>query len=227
MKYGMRILALAAVLAALAGCGNTEASVAEASAAEFGELVSAPEEQAEVTAAATAPTEPEAAYAEAAELPELTYCAVRSVVYGAYMDGVGYDPNSSGCFWRAISYLVGQTAEQDGAVTLTEAELAPYVAALFGGFEAQYPSVGEENPYAEEVYADGQTEYQIARWDLSDMTMTASEPEDQGDGTYLCRVEACRDGAQPSSYTVTLTDYAGTDRDGMGFSHSIAGLEKN
>lgn len=233
MKYKLQLFAIGvSLLYLLSGCGASAQSPAapEETAQRFGaENPTGTSEPASETAAPRAAQTPNPqtaaeSTAEAAQsgLPTPDEQALLSAMLADYQDGLSYDPEDPVYFWRAVGYLAGSSGQaSDGAVKLSAGELAPYVEALFGPYTLQYPSLGEENPLVSEEYVNGQTLYTVTASGPFDQTVTMTEPEAQGDGTYLCHAELVQGTQILAGYTVTLRDYSGS---GTRFTHSIAGL---
>lgn len=226
MKYRSIALLLVLLLALTAcGTGNTASAGAEPDQEPetFGaEAVdSAPAPMAETTSA----PEPESAVEASATTENLDDQVLLCLLLTDCVDGMGYDPLSSGCFWRAVGYLMAQGGgtAQDGQVSMTEAELEPLVTALFGPYEDQYPALTEEDPLVASEYVDGEMVYSVALQELPEYTVTQSQPEPQEDGTYRCQAELLKDGEILGTYTVTLADYPAADGR---FTCCVTGLEK-
>lgn len=249
MKYKCGLLAAAlGLVCLLAGCGSTGAQPSEsvpAAPAETGafgmvSIAETPEQMAEITAApapesSAAEELPEASSAEEMAEPEepvdLTNLAVKSVLCSEYLDRLTYDRADPVFFWRAVGYLVGQVGEQypeatleGDMVTIPADGAAPFVTALFGSYEEQYPSLGEENPLIATEYQEQQEIYKVSRMDLSTMDVTMGQMELQEDGTYRCRAELQEDGQTVAVYVLTLTKYPETEGETPLFAYSITGL---
>lgn len=252
MKYKAWALLLAlSLLLALAACGEaggrSGAALSESSAEEseaFGaeNVEGTPERMAETTmASGSGQTEPQMAseqeaLTEEAPLPagavDLTGLAIKSAVCVEYLDGLAYDREEPVYFWRAVGYLVGLAGDQcpaavvgDGFVTLTADELSGFVTALFGGYDTQYPSLGEENPLVASEYEDGTEIYRVTQWDLSAQSVAVTEPEAQGDGSYQVRAEIVEDDGTVAAYRVTLEDYPDSEGETALFAYSITAVE--
>ena len=245
MKFKYMALLLLLV-AALTACGDVASSSAQDLAAPqpetFGaaEMDSAPEQMAETTTAqAVSPATQETA--EPSAFTELDQRAVLCALISEAVDGYTYDPFSSGFFWRAVGYLASVAEDatgaaiEDGQVELTEEQVKPLAAALFGPYDGQYPSLSEEDPLVAQEYVDGAYRYTVTSMGPLNYTVDLTQPEPQGDGTYLCEAELTPvwqsqepDGQDSSydavlgRYVVTLTDYAG---EGDAFSYSITGVQ--
>lgn len=251
MKYHIRMFALILALACLlAGCGAAGQAASSVSAPEasepaaFGmEISGAPEQLAETTASAGAASMEEPQSAEehqsgeepgsaVEEAKDLTRLAVKSAVSAAYLDGLAYDGEDPVYFWRAIGYLVGLAGEEDPAVSaeddallIAAEDMAPLVAALFGPYDQQYPSLGEENPLVASEYVDGAEFYRVSPWDFSGIEVTMTEPETAEDGSLTCRAEVTEDGEKKAGYTVTLSEYTAPEGRTPLFAYSVTGLE--
>lgn len=216
----------------LTGCGGEQAasSAPQESPGTFGvaDMASAPAMEAETTQAPSQPedmaSDPEPAEeADPAMDPEaLTELAVECAVAAIYHDRLTYDPGDPVYFWRALGYLLGHAGTiSDGQVKIPTGDVGPYVAALFGEYTEQYPSLGEENPLVYEE--DGvYTVSVLGPFDHS-FTMTEIVPEDGG---YSCHAEVSGS-AGTAGYTVTLTDWAGDPEAGMRFRYSIASVTED
>lgn len=227
MKY-RHIALLLSLLLALTACGAPAASSDSQPAPEpetFGaETVdSAPAPMAETTTAPE-PEQAESAAESPAPAVNLDEQVLLSLLLTDCVDGMGYDPMSSGCFWRAVGYLAGHGGGtvEDGRVTLTAEQLDALVTALFGPYEEQYPSLSEEDPFVTEEYVDGQSVYTVITTGPFHYTVNRSEPEPQGDGTYRCRAELTLGEEVLGTRTVTLADYPAADGR---FAYCVAGLE--
>lgn len=230
MKYRSIVLLLGLLLT-LAACGTENAVSSAAEPAPepetFGaETVdSAPAQMAETTTAPEAvPAEPETGEATPAPAVNLDDQVLLSLLLTDCVDGLSYDPMSSGCFWRAVGYLMvqGGGTIQDGRVTMTEAELEPLVTALFGLYEGQWPGLTEEDPMVTSEYVDGEPIYTATAAGLFDHTVHRGEPELQADGTYRCQAELTLGEEVLGTYTVTLADYPAADGR---FAYCVTGLE--
>lgn len=247
MKYKTKILVLVVALSCLfAGCGEQPASSVSATEvpAAFGmeSIADVPEEVGTVTEGAdpssqnslsTIENAPGSAEAETPVEKDLTQLAVKSAVCAVYLDGLTYNGMEPVYFWRAVGYLIGQVGEQspdvsvDGDVLKVAAEdIAPFVEALFGPYESQYPSLGEENPLVASEYGEEGEIFLVTPWDLSSMEVTMSEPERQGDGSYRCQAELLENGTSVGNYIVTLEEYVPSEGKTPLFSYSITGLEE-
>ena len=249
MKYHIRILALGLTLTyLLAGCGKTTSGTSSVSVAEpesFGvdHIGDTPEEMAETTgaeetsavdSALDASAESSGSSVEQEAARDLTQLAVKSALCAEYIDGLSYDGADPVYFWRALGYLIGLVGEQSPAVSmegdllkLAAEDVDPFVTALFGTYDAQYPSLGEENPLVASEYGEQGEVYAVSQWDLSAMEVTMTEPEDQGDGTYRCQAELSENGTPVCSYTVTLEDDTVQEGQTPLFAYSIIGLTEN
>lgn len=227
------LLPLAALVLCLTACGggDSTSSPAETPAA-FGAsaLEDAPRELADTVPASEAPGQNAPAgsvlEAQSADPIDMTEQAVACALAAELLDGFTYDPGDSGYFWRALGYLIGLGGDpahpvRDGRVTLPEQALAPYVTALFGPYTGQYPSLGEENPL---VSQEGGM-YTVTASALPDHSLTMTEPEPQGDGTYRCHAEFSGDSGA-GSYTVTLTDAPQGSGGSSRFPYCITGISE-
>lgn len=211
------------------GAASTGPTAAEPETFGAADLDSAPEPMAETTAQAASqePQNSDEAVKPSA-FTELDQQAVISALVSEAVDGQPYDRLGSGYFWRAVGYLAGQGGAgvpmEDGQVELTEDQLKPVVAALFGPYEEQYPSLSEEDPLVTQEYVDGAYRYRVTSMGPFDHTVELGDPQPQGDGTYHCQAKLLLGGEVLAGYTVTLTDYAGEPE--QGYSYSILGIEK-
>lgn len=245
MKYTIKtMILLGTMLCLLVGCGEQpESSVSVAQTPEtFGlaSIAETPEEQGTVTDGTMVSAEEASGMEElaesSAETPletDLTELAIKSAVCAVYMDGLSYNNIDPVYFWRSVGYLIGQVGTQspdisaEGDVLKIAAEdLSPFVAALFGPYEGQYPSLGEENPLVTSEYGDEGEVYSVTSWDLASMEVTVSEPELQEDGSYLCQAELLENGTAVGTYRLTLTDYIPSDGETPLFAYCITGLEE-
>lgn len=229
MKIGC-LAVLLSLLLALTACGPAEQDSAMSSQSQpvpeiFGteEIGSTPEQMAQTTQTTQSQVEPDAV--KPSSFTDLDRAAVVSALVSQAVDGQPYDRLSSGYFWRAVGYLAGHggAALTDGKAELTEAQLRPLVAALFGPYSEQYPSLSEEDPLVTAEYVDDAYRYTVTATEPFDYTVELGDPEPQPDGTYTCQATLLEGGQVLGDYTLTLTAYAGEDG---GYSYSILGLQE-
>ena len=216
MKYKLLSLLLAAALAiSMGACAKTD-SKAESAASQtpgaFGaeNLDGTAQPMAETTGQPEG-NPPAGSLLESNALEnsgDLTERAIECAVAAVYDDLLTYDPGDPVYFWRALGYLLARNPEYplaDGTVKIPVDAIDPYVTALFGTYEGQYPSLGEENP----LVAEENGMYSVVSPGPFNHTFTMTEPEAQGDGTYICRVEmrGLAGAGETAGYTVTLRDY--------------------
>lgn len=228
MKIGC-LAVLLSLLLALTACGPAEQNSAMSSQSQptpetfgAGEIDSTPEQMAQTTQSQSQ-VEPDSV--NPSSFTDLDRAAVTSALVSQAVDGQPYDRLSSGYFWRAVGYLAGHggAALTDGKAELTEAQLRPLVAALFGPYSEQYPSLSEEDPLVTAEYVDGAYHYTVTATGPFDYTVELGDPEPQLDGTYTCRATLLEGGQLLGEYTLTLTAYAGEEGD---YSYSILGLQE-
>lgn len=232
MKIGC-VAVLLSLLLALTACGPAEqdstlSGQSQPTPETFGtaEIDSTPEQMAQTTQSAqSAQSQVEAEPVKPSSFTDLDRAAVVSVLVSQAVDGQPYDRLSSGYFWRAVGYLAGHggAALTDGKAELTEAQLQPLVAALFGPYSEQYPSLSEEDPLVTAEYVDDAYHYTVSSTEPFDYTVELGGPEPQPDGTYTCQATLLEGGQTLGDYTLTLTTYAGEDG---GYSYSILGLRE-
>ena len=150
--------------------------------------------------------------------------AVLSALIVVYQDKIPYSAEDPVFFWRAVARLVACSGEpiEDGHVRISAEELAPYVAALFAGYEGPYPMVGEENPYVAEEYVDGETVYVITSTGPPDYAVNLTEQETDGSGTWGAELTGTGTDGSIISYSVSRTDYDGPAQEK--FAYSITGI---
>jgi hypothetical protein len=193
----------------LSSCGSpTESASAssvsgspEAFGVEIASTIEYAAETADVTVSASAE--------EAIETPEpdadLSELAILAAVRCEYGENLPYDPTDPMYFWRAMGYFIGSIGEssvityEDGAYTVSEANIPQLAQVLFGDFDGTIPSVTEEDPLVS-LGEDGT--YVIHLPDLEDLGLTLSEPVPQEDGTELV-TGSLSDG---TTYTAVLRD---------------------
>ncbi len=234
MKYrAFSLLFAAAMVLALAGCGSTEepevSDYQEEEVQSFGvETTAAPREAAVISgspeiSAEEPETEEEVLQQAAGSITEandavdadLTVLAVKSILCSVYVDGLTYNSGDGVFFWRALGYFIAQVGTRSDAVTdagdtyaVAASDIGAFVETLFGTYTAQYPSLGEENPLVSTDYSGGGEVYHVAKWDLSDVAVTMTEPEDAG-GYYTAEATLVS-GMQTARYTVTLENNPGS-----------------
>ncbi len=216
-KY-LSIAMLLTLLLTSCGSAHTGEAAGDSAVSEeaqsFG-IISIAEEPSQA-AEITAPAETEAAEAEptvsaeisesdtAQEEEDATLLAVKSVLCCEYLDKLTYDGTDPVFFWRAVAYLANLTAATD--LRLSESQLAILVDTLFGTYTEQYPSLGEENPLVTwELQSDGAETYCVTEWDLSEITVSMTQPELQEDGSYLSTASLQENHTLMGQYLITLT----------------------
>jgi hypothetical protein len=208
-KKKLAILLVSGCMVLLSGCGSPAESADPSSAntepETFGtvEIASTPEYAAETTGVTeAASSSPEEAPASDATLYPL---AISAAVRCENGEGLPYDPTDPMYFWRAMGYFIGSIGAndvityQDGAYTVSEADIPQLAQVLFGDFDGTIPSVTEEDPLVS-LGEDGT--YVIHLPDLEDLGLTLSEPVPQEDGTEVVTV-SLEDG---TAYTAVLRD---------------------
>ena len=211
MKQDKILLSLGLALSLLlSGCGETAPSqpAADTAAPAFGvqDMASAPQEGAKTTqgpqdseasqasdSQASASQEPAASVEEPETARDLTDLAMESALRAVDEDGLSYDSQDGVYFWRALAYLIDRAGPYSEALEdlgetweISQADLAPYVRALFGQEPDQYPSLGEENPLVTWEYRDGTDYYQVRKGEAPTASWTLTEPVEQENGTYRC-----------------------------------------
>ena len=150
-----------------------------------------------------------------------------SALVADYEAGLSYDPTDPLYFWRAVSLLMGQCGTvSDGQVSMTQAELAPLVTALFGPDVTQYPSMGEENPWVTETFEDGGSVYTATVTGPLDYTLSQAGLVPQEDGSYLGEAELLAGQQLLGSYTVILRDFPQDEENPHQFSRYIEAVER-
>lgn len=150
-----------------------------------------------------------------------------SALVADYEAGLSYDPTDPLYFWRAVSLLMGQCGTvSDGQVSMTEAELAPLVTALFGPEVSQYPSMGEENPWVTETFENGGSLYTATVTGPLDYTLSQAGLVPQEDGSYLGEAELLAGRQLLGSYTLTLRDFPQDEENPHQFSRYIEAMER-
>jgi hypothetical protein len=195
----------------LSSCGSpaesASASSVSGSQEAFGVEITSTIEYAAETTGVTVSTSPEGSSVE--EAPEsdgdLYQLAISAAVRCDYGESLPYDPTDPMYFWRAMGYFIGSIGEssvityEDGAYTVSEADIPQLAQVLFGDFDGTIPSVTEEDPLVS-LGEDGT--YVIHLPDLEDLGLTLSEPVSQEDGTELV-TGSLSDG---TTYTAVLRD---------------------
>lgn len=218
-------LALAALIL-LSGCGGApEAASSAASTTEpetFGITSAAEMTQAASAADQPAPDQTQAQVTEedtTVQAPDsvpsvdLTQAAIKAAACAVYFDGIDYQPMDPVYFWRAVCYLAGEVGtsdpaitEEDGFLVVAAEDLPRFVERLFGPYTEQYPSLGEENPFARWEVRDGAEFYVITRRDLDNLSVEQGEPERTESGTILREVVLLEDGTEVMRFQAELTE---------------------
>ena len=148
---------------------------------------------------------------------DLTERAIFSLCFAA-SEGMRYDPWDPIFFWRSMGYLMVETAESIPDVTLEPTDdldllripaehLDLFIQALFGSFEGQIPSLGEENPLVMWESTDAGEFYLVPVRDFSDVTMEMGEIVSYEAGTYYTEATLYRDGKSLGTWSVNMEDY--------------------
>ena len=117
-------------------------------------------------------------------------------------------------FWQEMV----ETAESIPDVTLEPTDdldllripaehLDLFIQALFGSFEGQIPSLGEENPLVMWESTDAGEFYLVPVRDFSNVTMELGEIVSYEAGTYYTEATLYRDGKSLGTWSVNMEDY--------------------
>ena len=148
---------------------------------------------------------------------DLTERAVFALCFAA-SEGMRYDPWDPIFFWRSMGYLMVETAESIPDVTLEPTDdldllripaehLDLFIQALFGNFEGQIPSLGEENPLVMWESTEAGEFYLVPVRDFSDVTLELGEIVSYEAGTYYTEATLYRDGKALGTWSVNMEDY--------------------
>lgn len=243
----LRILALmlcAAMILSMAACAGEEASSAAPSPSEspaaFGDasLADVPIQEAETTSLpAEAPDNTSVFPEESLTEPEtvvqdFTELAVKSVLVCDAVDLLPYNPDGDDMyFWRSIGYLIGEIGPLEGLIGLEDPlgkiqrqDAAIFAHAISATFSGEYPVVTQEDPF---IIPGEDDTYLINMLPQEDIEIRMTENRFTAEGnTFTEEAEILRNGESLGTYTVTLTEYTGTDPRGQAiFGYSLVDLE--
>ena len=238
------LILCAAMMITMTACGGKDNMPSVASAPSqapvaFGDmsLTDMPVPEAETTSLpAEAPVSAASSLEESHMEPETVYDfteeAVKAVLVCDAVDLLPYNPDGDDMyFWRSIGYLIGEMGPQEGLIDLEEPlgkirrqDAAIFAHAISATFSGELPVVTQEDPFI--MLGDDDT-YLINMLPQEDieLRMTENRFSNQGD-TITEEAELLRNGESLGTYTVTLTEYTGTDPRGQAiFGFSIVSLE--
>lgn len=236
------LILCAAMMITMTACGGKDNMPSVASApseapAAFGDtsLADAPLQEAETT---SLPAEAPSVSASVEEsitetaVQDFTEEVVKAILVCDAVDLLPYNPDGDDMyFWRSIGYLIGEMGPQEGLIDLEEPlgkiqrqDAAIFAHAISATFSGELPVVTQEDPFI--MLGDDDT-YLINMLPQEDieLRMTENRFSNQGD-TITEEAELLRNGESLGTYTVTLTEYTGTDPRGQAiFGFSIVSLE--
>lgn len=246
MKLRIRALMLcAAMIISMTACGDKEdiSSAAPAPSeapAAFGDtsLADVPVQEAETTSLPgeipeTASVLPESSLSEPeSEIQDFTELAVKAVLVCDAVDLLPYNPDGDDMyFWRSIGYLIGEMGPQEGLIELEDPlgkiqrqDAAIFAHAISATFSGEFPVVTQEDPF---IIPGEEDTYLINMLPQEDIELRMTENRFTAEGnTFTEEAELLRNGESLGTYTVTLTEYTGTDPRGQAsFGYSIVSIE--
>ncbi len=246
MKLRIWVLLLcASMIISMTACGSKDdiSSAAPAPSeapAVFGEasLADAPVQEAETTSLpAEAPEEasslPETSQQESeTAVQDFTHLAVKAVLVCDAVDLLPYNPDGDDMyFWRSIGYLIGEMGPLEGLIELEDPlgkiqrqDAAIFAHAISATFDREFPVVTQEDPFIIPGEDDTYLINMLPQEDI-ELRMTENRFSNQGN-TFTEEAELLRNGESLGTYTVTLTEYTGTDPRGQKiFGYSIVSVE--
>lgn len=253
MKYRVWALILcAACLLTMTACGSGEDMISSTAAvpaeapAAFGDasIAQTPVQEAETTSLpdssfsvpASAEAEPSEEASADSEVPaqymDYTELAVKAILVCDAVDRLPYNPDGDDMyFWRSIGYLIGEMGAQEGLIDMEgpqgkirKQDAAIFAQAISATFSGEFPVVTLEDPFITPADDDTLLITMHPQEDL-EIRMTENRYSAEGD-TFVEEAELLQNGETLGLYTVTLTNYTGTDSLGQSFfGYSIVSLE--
>lgn len=172
--------------------------------------------------------EPQAVQEAAAQ--DLTELAITSVVYCEYLDRLPYSSDPV-FFWRSLGYLIDAVGDRSPLLTvegeqthLDSRDIEQFVDAIFADYTGDYPSVTEENPFFSFELGLESDLYTVQVPEISGIEITMTQPEDQGNGTFVVQAQVLEDGQAQQEYTVTMVTSVYDGDQAQLFPYSITGV---